>query len=875
MRRTIYLLIIIFFWITASNAQRNSAGGSITTGDIVYTYLGPGADPNTAKYEIAMYTSADCSSIRFPDSNPTGVFFAIYSTDDPTYIYVSDNIRPDTTVTLRYTPMDNCLSYPEPKCMETVRAKIIIDLPIIPGDYIVTTNWIGRRATLVMNIDFQYLSGNAIFVTTIPGTAKMGLNKFNSSPRFTYPTEQTVCAFTSFSRDFSSTDPDGDVLTYQFSEINTYDGSQPYPLSPPYSHVVLAYPYSPDNPLGTTVWIEEKTGIVTGVAPPYGYYRVGILVSEYRNGILVSQHVKESLIYANYCEKARAWLKKEYSQCKSLTLKFKNEYVSTLPVSYHWDFGVKNSTTDTSNVAEPTFTYPDTGTYTLKLIVFNGSCMDSATSVVKVYPPFNPGFIAKVSCANLPVAFVDTSKTKYGYVNSWSWDFGDLNSITDTSSQPNYSYQYPVPSFYDVKEIVTTSLGCRDTVSLHLPVYKQMVIRTSKDTTICGLDSISLNVLGGNGTITWSPNYSIDDIHSPTPKVSPDTSTLYKVNVYAGPGCSADDSVYIKAITSVGVNAYSFKQICEKDTVHLWAKSDVDGKYTWTPATNILYGATSDSMVARPPTDVLYTVFANYGSCVGQDTVSVKVYAYPVVQAFGDTIICQGKKINIGVTGSADTYTWSPGLYLSDIHSATQLIAPDSSITYNITAQNSSGCIVPVVKSIVIMVTHVVNAFAGNDTAVIKNQVLQLQGSGGMSYEWSPSTGLNNPFIQTPIAVLDYDQIYRLKVTNANGCIGYDNIKVRVFNTGYDIFVPTAFTPNHDGLNDKFTPLPVGIVSDYLLMVFNRWGELIFQSNQPNFGWDGTLKGNLAPPGVYVWYVKAKTLSGTMIEKKGTVALIR
>ncbi|HRF17486.1 MAG TPA: gliding motility-associated C-terminal domain-containing protein, partial [Chitinophagaceae bacterium] len=99
-------------------------------------------------------------------------------------------------------------------------------------------------------------------------------------------------------------------------------------------------------------------------------------------------------------------------------------------------------------------------------------------------------------------------------------------------------------------------------------------------------------------------------------------------------------------------------------------------------------------------------------------------------------------------------------------------------------------------------------------------------------------------------------------------------VRVRVYK-GPDIYVPSGFTPNGDGRNDRFTPFPVGIKSLTYFRIFNRWGQQIFSTNRLHDGWDGTLNGTAQPSGVYVWMIQAVTDDNRVINKKGTVTIIR
>lgn len=161
-------------------------------------------------------------------------------------------------------------------------------------------------------------------------------------------------------------------------------------------------------------------------------------------------------------------------------------------------------------------------------------------------------------------------------------------------------------------------------------------------------------------------------------------------------------------------------------------------------------------------------------------------------------------------------------------------------------------------------------AVAGNDTAVIKDLPFQLHGQGNGAFLWSPATGLSDPAIANPVATLGNDQQYILTVTTAEGCRASDTLLIRTFN-GPAIYVPSAFTPNGDGKNESLRPVYVGIKQLKQFAVFNRWGQLVFTTNNMQAVWEGSS----APVGTYVWLIRAINSLGKEMILKGTVTLIR
>jgi gliding motility-associated-like protein len=116
--------------------------------------------------------------------------------------------------------------------------------------------------------------------------------------------------------------------------------------------------------------------------------------------------------------------------------------------------------------------------------------------------------------------------------------------------------------------------------------------------------------------------------------------------------------------------------------------------------------------------------------------------------------------------------------------------------------------------------------------------------------------------------------LYTIRITNAAGCVTNDSIQVRVFNE-YTVFVPSGFSPDGDGVNDKLNPLLAGIKELKNFRVYNRWGQLLYQTNDKNAGWNGTYNGKLQISETYVWVVEAIDQDGKNILKTGKTTLIR
>jgi gliding motility-associated-like protein len=156
------------------------------------------------------------------------------------------------------------------------------------------------------------------------------------------------------------------------------------------------------------------------------------------------------------------------------------------------------------------------------------------------------------------------------------------------------------------------------------------------------------------------------------------------------------------------------------------------------------------------------------------------------------------------------------------------------------------------------------------------DQPVQLNAGGGstVNYSWSPSTGLNDSQIENPIALLNTDQLYELHSISVYGCESNSNILIKRYK-GPELFIPTAFTPNGDGLNDILNVFAIGMKTFYSFDVYNRFGVCLFHTTDQFKGWNGTYKGMKTDPGNYVVVAKAQDYRGKFIVKKVNVILLR
>ena len=862
--------------------------GHIAGGELYYQYIGPGATPGTDQFRITLRLFRECgasgqTTAQMPTQVTLGIFRRLSASSYTSYTTLT--AVPRTTFTqISVTPgAYPCFNPPPNICYQIGTFERIVDLPKSPFGFMVSFQTCCRAGGILNMENFDISTENdffgdgATYVCNIPGTNILGATGTNKSPVFDVKDTAIVCANSNFTLPFSASDPDGDSLVYSF--CSAYDrgsaidaDSSHAPSTPPYNFITYVPPFSGTAPLGSTVSINSNTGIISGLAPLEGKYVINVCIDEYRSGVKISEHRKDFILRVQNCQKASAGLQPDYLTCDGFTMTFQNLANSPLVTSWYWDFGVPAITTDTSTSPNPKFTYPDSGTYVMKLVVNKGQqCSDSATSLVKVYPGFFPNFSYTGGCKDFPLQFIDNTVSNYGSPTGWRWDFGDLSTIADTSRSQNPGWKYNDTGTKHVRLIVGNTKGCVDTVFNDVIVFdKPPITLPFRDTLICSVDTLQL-IAQGTGNFSWTPNYNIINSTTSTPSVYPKTTTTYTVRL-DDRGCMNHDSIRVRVVDFVTLGAPLDTTICLTDSVVL--RPSGDGLYfTWSPPAT-LDNPNKKNPVARPTGSTMYYVQAAIGKCTANDSVRVQTVPYPTVFAGPDVTICYDDTVQLIGTMNGTHFTWTSPISLINPNSLNPLAFPLRTTAYVLTAYDSlSGCPKPSFDTILVTVRQEIIAFAGNDTNVVVGEPLHLNASGGLLYSWSPPTGLNRTDIKNPIAILNDNMTYVLRAYTPEECEDYDTINIKVFKTKPDIFVPNAFTPTKQA-NRLFRPIPVGVTIEYF-RVYNRWGQMVYSSNEVHKGWDGTLNGKMQDPGTFVWMVQGVDFTGKVVFKKGTMVLIR
>lgn len=847
----------------------------ITGGEMYYTLVSQNGNDFTYHVVLKLYRDCNSSGAQL-DLNAS---IAIYNKSNGSPVW-SSGVPRSQVVTLNLGSPSPCITNPPIVCYQVGYYEFDVTLPGIAAGYTIAY----QRCCRIAGIN--NLSGSssvgATYTAEIPGTSRLSTAPANNSARFVGPDTVIVCAANAFTYSFAALDDDPtDNLTYSFCDAYTggttsVPAPNP-PAAPPYGQVPYQPPFNGSAPLGTSITINPNTGLLTGIAPAAGIYVVTVCVTEIRGGIPIAVQRKDLQIKVGDCQIAQANLDPSYITCDGFNWTFANGGDQSQINSYHWFFGDPGSgANDSSALASPTHLFSDTGIFTVTLITNRfGACSDTGTTIMKVYPGFFPGFTTTGTCYLLPVQFTDTTRTNYGFVNTWSWNFGDNSTLADTSHLQNPTWGYSTPGQKTINFIVSNSKGCIDTIQRVIDlVDKPPLSLAFNDTLICRSDIIQLQATGV-GNFSWTPLVSISNPTTATPTVNPTSTTRYFVELENG-GCRNRDSVLIRVINNVTLAAMPDTTICQGDPAQLRASTD-GLLFSWTPAAT-LNNPNIVNPIATPLTTTTYQIVARVGSCSASDNVTVAVVPYPVANAGNDTTICYNTIAQLNGSHDGSSFNWTPVTYLNNPAILNPTATPPRTTAFILSAFDTRGCPKPGRDTVIVTLLARIRPFAGNDTSVIVGQPLQFNAIGGVNYEWSPSIGLSSTTIPDPIGIYDgsTDSVrYTVKVYNSAGCFDSTHVTVKIYKTNPTIFVPTAFTPNNDGKNDLIRPIAVGIQKINYFRVFNRWGQMVFSTTTNGRGWDGRLNGTPQGTNVYVWMVSAVDYLGKPFFQKGTVTLIR
>lgn len=355
----------------------------------------------------------------------------------------------------------------------------------------------------------------------------------------------------------------------------------------------------------------------------------------------------------------------------------------------------------------------------------------------------------------------------------WYFDDGDSSLLL------NPSHTYTTPGTFEVLLIGTNSycIGDEftDTAVVTITAFLSTdVADAGPDQLICSGESAQLSATGGVD-FSWTPASSLSNSNIFNPVATPSATTEYIVQAINADGCAAFDTVVIEvAQTQFAVS--NDMTICFGDTTQLSASGGT--VYSWTPNIEISNAAIANPLVSPSTTRPYVVEIEDANGCVGTDTVLLTVQSLPVANAGPDQSICEGEEAQLAASGGIN-YSWLPVMGLSNPNISNPVATPAATTDYQVIVSDNLGCSRSDTVTVTVNPLPVVDA--GVDQTLCTGQIVQLNASGALTYQWSPAAGLSNPAVFNPISSPTQPTLYTVQGTDANGCSNADDVFVDVF----------------------------------------------------------------------------------------------
>ena len=767
---------------------------------------------------------------------------------------------------------------------------------------------------------------------------------------------------------------------------NSPDGQCSEPC--PYTTIDYAPGYTYQTPMGplSQVDINPNTGELIVNPSSTGVYVVGICATAYKDGQVWTYNRRDfqfkvfdciadgatppianngqPLDLSSVSEIDTVEIESVYLVCNDLSVTFAQN--STQALSYNWDFGVLGMDGDTSIEANPTFTYPDTGTYVVTFVVnANQPCVDTAYGVVKIFPQFNAKFGAESGCFSIPVVFTDSSISTLAEnpIIDWQWDFGDgttldgvqhpthqytqagsfnvtltaiselgcsdtysLTVVTDPAPLANFenlstctdlphqfnnlstlngtdleSYvwdfgdgngltfvttdeqpplqTYSIPGDYNITLVVNSESGCSDTITQVLTVAETVVADFEfTPTQVCPGQELQFTntTMQSFDSFQWTIDGSLNNDVAPsftfTTPGSKDVTLVLVSNVICGDTITKTINVENGPLADFSVDStcttieYTFENLSQDNGFaideYIWDFGDGSSATGFSP---------SNTYTSEGDYDVMLVVSSSSAVCSDTTikTIGVKEIVSPSFTFAPDTI-CE-TITPVAFTNTSSGSSWDSIVWDLDIDSLVFTDNPihvyEASGNYNVSLfiyDDVCGS-TEVTNSVNVLTVPNPNL---PDTANICDGInFPLSVANNLGYDIMWSTGEISPTI-----IIDNSIDTVIVAVNNLGCVTTDTTFIT---RDCPAYIPNSFTPNGDGVNDEFIPLPLNITS-FTLKVYDRWGDLVFETSSFTKPWTGLYDdGSKAPLDTYSYVFEGVGLDEKPLFQSGIVNLLR
>ena len=464
---------------------------------------------------------------------------------------------------------------------------------------------------------------------------------------------------------------------------------------------------------------------------------------------------------------------------------------------------------------------------------------------------------------------------------TWLWDFGDGTF----SEVENPTHSYAQVGTYTVTLTITSGTTCNggDSIQQIIVVTEPKTVELD-DVVLCGPPNNALTIPSTEGIFSWSPADNLSD---------PDAFSTFYIGTAAedfvitqlNNGCTTTyllhaDVLQFTTITmdTVLCDPAEITLTCAfspADALIVWSDSD-----QWGFNTQLNDDSTDVDIVVQAVTNDVYYAALFSGNClVSQPVYITFVDAQTAIQE--DFTVCGADIVELSVLSPNPNfaYQWEPdALIIAGQNTSVILANITETTTFSVNSTSADGCQASDEVTVSVSQLGGDDAIASaSDYIIALGESVQLNATPtGYTYNWTPSSSLSNPTIHNPVASPEESTVYTLTI-NDGECTASDTVSIRVLNLicgPPNIYVPNAFTPNDDDNNEKLYVRGVNLTEVHLV-IFDRWGERVFETRSLQDGWDATFKGKAVDPDVFVYYLEAVCAGGEEYFEEGNITVIR
>jgi gliding motility-associated-like protein len=504
--------------------------------------------------------------------------------------------------------------------------------------------------------------------------------------------------------------------------------------------------------------------------------------------------------------------------------------------AFFWDFGDGN----TSTAINPSHTYAGPGDYTITLVVLDtNNCYLSDTAYFDISIAQYQGNVQSISDPVCPGATVQLNASGG---TSYLWSPANLLNNSQIAN--------PVATVQETtlfQVIVSDSCGT-DTLQVLVEVF-EAVLEIQAQQLLCRGDTIDVAVnLNGLINIQWTPEEFFTNPTGVPTQFFPFNSSTILLTAETSDGCLVQGSLFIEVDTAVPVlELPDTLRLCRNSSISVTASGATT--YEWYP--NQTISNTLGATVSVSPTESMTYYVIGTNSCGSAlDSVHIEVIeVYP--SAGNDTIICPGQIAFVWASGGV-SYSWTPANFVVSTQGSTAIVSPTVPTNFIVWVTDENGCtdtasvFVDLFPLPFVQTTPDYYGFPGDPITI------GATGTGPGTYSWSPGEYLSCVNCQSTSVSATQTITYTVTFEDENGCTAQDQVTIH-----FDpiIYVPNTFTPDGNNFNGIFKA-EGGNIKTFHLKIFNRWGELVFESYRMDTGWDGTYGGMNCPDATYIWVIE-------------------